>query len=73
MASGSAKPLSRNRFSTLAGRSAGAGERLRLMDPQRVAMIQDQMRESDHYHYDGTTEWAALLRKLERDGPDYRT
>ena len=43
------------------------------MDPQRVAMIEDQMRDSAHYHYDGSTEWAALLRKLERECPDYRT
>lgn len=53
--------------------AAGAGGRLREMDPQRVAMIEDEMRESAHYHYDGSTEWAALLRKLERECPDYRT
>ena len=53
--------------------AAGAGERMREMDPQRVAMIEDQMRDSAHYHYDGSTEWAALLRKLERECPDYRT
>ena len=56
-----------------AATAAGAGERMREMDPQRVAMIEDQMRESAHYHYDGSTEWAALLRKLERECPDYRT
>ena len=56
-----------------AAAAAGAGEHLREMDPQRVAMIEDQMRESAHYHYDGSTEWAALLRKLERACPDYRT
>ena len=43
------------------------------MDAQRVAMIEDQMRASAHYHYDGSTEWAALLRKLDRTCPDYRT
>lgn len=53
--------------------AVGAGERLHEMDPQRVAMIEDQMRSSAHYHYDGSTEWAALLRKLERTCPDYRT
>ena len=52
---------------------AGAGDRLRTIDRQRVAMLQEQMRESPHYHYDGSTEWAALLRKLERECPDYRT
>ena len=56
-----------------AAAAAGAGDRLREMDPQRVAMIEDQMRDSAHYHYDGSTEWAALLRKLERESPDYRT
>ena len=56
-----------------AATAAGAGEQLREMDPQRVAMIEDQMRESANYHYDGSTEWAALLRKLERTCPDYRT
>jgi len=53
--------------------AAGFGDTVREIDPQRVAMIQDQMADSPHYHYDGTTEWAALLRKLERDSPDYRT
>ena len=28
---------------------------------------------SARYHYDGSTEWAALLRELERECPDYRT
>ena len=56
-----------------AASAAGAGDRLREMDPQRVAMIEDQMRESANYNYDGSTEWAALLRKLERECPDYRT
>ena len=46
---------------------------MREMDPQRVAMIEDQIRASVHYLYDGSTEWAALLRKLERECPDYRT
>ncbi len=31
------------------------------------------MYESPHYNYDGSTEWAALLRKLEREQPDYKT
>ena len=50
-----------------------AGERLSEIESQRVAMIENRMRESAHYHYDGSTEWAALLRKLERKCPDYRT
>jgi ribulose-5-phosphate 4-epimerase/fuculose-1-phosphate aldolase len=44
-----------------------------VIDPQEVARLQDQMYESPHYNYDGSTEWAALLRKLDRDQPDYKT
>ncbi|MDJ0610793.1 MAG: class II aldolase/adducin family protein [Kiloniellales bacterium] len=44
-----------------------------IIDPQQVARMQDQMYESEHYNYDGTTEWAALLRKLDREQPDYKT
>lgn len=51
----------------------GMGDQLRVIDPQRVAMIQDQMRDSAHYHYDGRTEWAALVRTLERECPEYRS
>jgi len=56
-----------------AAAAAGMGDELRVIDPQRVAMLQDQMRDSPNYHYDGSTEWAALLRKLERECPDYRS
>ncbi len=49
------------------------GEEPRLIDPQSVARFQDQMYASEHYNYDGSTEWAALLRKLEREQPDYKT
>ncbi len=56
-----------------AAAAAGAGDHLRPIDPQQVAMIQDQMAASENYHYDDTTEWAALLRKLERTCPDYAT
>jgi len=41
------------------------------IDPQEVARFQDQMYASPDYNYDGSTEWAALLRKLERQGADY--
>jgi len=44
-----------------------------LIDRQEVARFQDQMYASPDYHYDGSTEWTALLRKLEREQPDYRT
>ena len=49
------------------------GDALRVIDAQQVARFQDQMEASPHYNYDGRTEWAALLRKVERDCPDYRT
>lgn len=53
--------------------AAGANGRLHVIDPKRLATIQQQMAGSEHYHYDGSTEWAALLRKLERECPDYRS
>ena len=56
-----------------AASAVGAGERIREMDPQKVAMFQDQMRGSAHYHYDGSTEWAALLRRLDRECADYQS
>jgi len=40
---------------------AGCGDRLRLIGPQRGASRQDQTAASAHDHYDGSTEWAALL------------
>ena len=49
------------------------GETPHVIDPQAVARFQDQMYGSDDYNYDGTTEWAGLLRKLDRDQPDYKT
>ena len=45
----------------------------RPIDPQAVARFQDEMYASEHYSYDGSTEWAALLRKLDREQPDYKT
>lgn len=49
------------------------GQEPHLIDPQEVARFQDQMYSSPHYNYDGSTEWAALLRKLDREQPDYKT
>ena len=48
------------------------GQRPHVIDPQEVARFQDQMYASAHYNYDGSTEWAALLRKLDREQPDYK-
>lgn len=49
------------------------GQEPHIIDSQEVARFQDQMYSSEHYNYDGTTEWAALLRKLERQQPDYKS
>ena len=39
---------------------------------QRVARYQDQMAKSDHYNYNGETEWAGLIRLLNKRSPDYK-
>lgn len=49
-----------------------SGDRPHLIDPQRVARYQDQMYQSTDYNYDGTTEWAGILRRLDRLQPDYK-
>ena len=49
------------------------GEEPHVIDPQEVARFQDQMYGSPDYNYDGSTEWAALIRKLDREQPDYKT
>ncbi|MEX2202358.1 MAG: class II aldolase/adducin family protein [Dongiaceae bacterium] len=43
-----------------------------LLDPQKVARYRDQMYASEHYHYDGKTEWPGLIRLLDRTQPDYK-
>jgi ribulose-5-phosphate 4-epimerase/fuculose-1-phosphate aldolase len=48
------------------------GRDLHLMDPQKVARYRDQMAASEHYNYDGKTEWPGLIRWLERESPGYR-
>ena len=40
---------------------------------EEVARYQDQILVSEHYNYDGRTEWAALIRLLEDRGEDYRS
>ncbi len=44
-----------------------------VIDPQKVARYQDQMSASEHYNYDGRTEWPGLIRQLEIRSPDYKT
>lgn len=47
------------------------GRELHLMDPQKVARFQDQMATSEHYNYDGKTEWPGLIRMLDKRDPEY--
>lgn len=49
------------------------GRDLHLIDPQKVARYQDQMSASEHYNYDGKTEWPGLIRMLDKRGADYAT
>ena len=49
------------------------GRELHLIDPQKVARYQDQMEASEHYNYNGKTEWAGLIRMLDKRAPDYAT
>ena len=37
------------------------------IDKHKAAYFWDNMSNSDDYNYDGKTEWAALLRKLDRE------
>ncbi len=48
------------------------GRELHFMDAQKVARYQDQMAQSEHYNYDGKTEWPGLIRMLDRDSADYK-
>lgn len=48
------------------------GRELHFMDAQKVARYQDQMESSEHYNYDGKTEWPGLIRLLDKRDPTYR-
>ena len=48
------------------------GRELNLLEQQKVARYRDQMYASEHYNYDGATEWPGLIRMLERTQPDYK-
>ncbi len=52
-------------------RTLSMGCDLHLIDPQKVARYQDQMAASEHYNYNGKTEWPGLLRMLDKRSPDY--
>ncbi|GAB5467264.1 MAG: class II aldolase/adducin family protein [Rhodospirillales bacterium] len=49
------------------------GRDLHRIDPQKVARYQDQMAASEHYNYDGTTEWPGLIRLLDKRDRGYAT
>ncbi len=49
------------------------GREPHLIDPQKVARYQDQMAASEHYNYNGKTEWPGLIRMLDQRGADYAT
>lgn len=53
-------------------RTLSMGRPLHQIDPQKVARYQDQMYVSEHYNYDGKTEWPGLIRKLDRTQQDYK-
>ena len=44
----------------------------RPIDKQKVECCWQNMSQSEDYNYDGKTEWAALLRKLDREHSDYK-
>lgn len=47
------------------------GRKLHVIDAQKVARYQDQMAKSEHYNYDGQTEWKGLIRLLDAQSPEY--
>ncbi len=49
------------------------GREAHFIDPQKVARYQDQMDASEHYNYNGETEWPGLIRMLDKRDPDYAT
>lgn len=49
------------------------GREPHFMDPQKVARYQDQMAASEHYNYNGETEWPGLIRLLNKRDPSYAT
>ena len=49
------------------------GLKVHEIDKQKAAFFWENMDKSDDYNYDGKTEWAALLRKLDRENSNYKT
>ena len=48
------------------------GLKIHEIDKQKAEYFWQNMKDSDDYNYDGKTEWAALLRKLEREHSNYK-
>ena len=42
------------------------------IDKQKAEYFWQNMSKSDDYNYDGKTEWAGLLRKLDKNQPNYK-
>ena len=54
------------------GKNLAMGLNKHEIDKQKAAYFWENMSDSDDYNYDGKTEWAALLRKLEREHSNYK-
>ena len=48
------------------------GLKIHEIDKQKAEYFWQNMKDSDDYNYDGKTEWAALLRKLDREHSNYK-
>ena len=44
----------------------------RPIDKQKAEYYWQHMSKSNDYNYDGKTEWAALLRRLDRENANYK-
>ena len=58
---------------TVQVKNLSMGLKVHEIDKQKAAYFWQNMKDSDDYNYDGKTEWAALLRKLDRENSNYKT
>ena len=58
---------------TVQVKNLSMGLKVHEIDKQKAAFFWENMDKSDDYNYDGKTEWAALLRKLDREKSNYKT
>ena len=49
-----------------------SGQELHEFTPEECGHLSRKFHESEIYAYDGTKEWEAWMRMLERDGASYR-